>query len=75
MKQTKDIIIEVGIFILVLGILIFATLLILNEFNSGYKECKNQPDDYVVKDYHWNNITCGELKAVNTSISSNEVAT
>lgn len=69
MKESiKTTLISIGIFVLVLALIIMAIFLTLDTMNSAYKECKDQSDDYVVKDIHWNNITCGELKAVNTSL-------
>jgi len=65
--DNKEIIINVFIFILVIAILIFCTLLVLNEY-SPFKVCENKPDNYTFtfQDHKYN---CGELKAVNTTIS------
>lgn len=63
--ELKQTLIQVFIFILVIGILIFCTLVILNQY-SPFKQCENKPDNYtfIFQDHVYN---CGELKAVNTT--------
>ena len=63
---------QVAIFIIVLMIISFVALLILNEY-SPFKLCEDKPDNYTVSFDENSYITCGELKAVNTSLSNMEI--
>lgn len=66
-EKLKEIAISILLFCIVLIIIIFCICLVLNQF-SPFNQCQNKTDNYLVKlgrDY----FTCGELKAINTSIS------
>lgn len=52
---------------IVIIILISCCILILNQF-SPFKECETKDDNYVIQ-LGKNYFTCGELKAINTTIA------
>lgn len=61
--ELTDILLNVILFIVTLAVIIFVTLLVLNQF-SVFGQCEDKDDNFVVqfgKDY----ISCGELKTVN----------
>lgn len=67
--QTKELILQISICLVVVILLCITSILILANMNYGFKECENHPDSYVINFYN-RNITCGELRAVNTTESA-----
>jgi hypothetical protein len=63
--ELKDILINIILFCFVLIVIIFLTILILNQF-APFRQCEDKDDNFVVqfgKDY----FTCAELRAVNVT--------
>lgn len=69
MKINKEQIISILITIIVLFVIIGLTIMALYQISPN-NLCKDKPDYYEIKSIKINNnyITCGELKAINTSI-------
>jgi branched-subunit amino acid transport protein AzlD len=66
-ERLKDIAISIILFCVVLIIITCSIILVLNQF-SPFKECENHNDSYMIEfGKKW--FTCGELRAINTSIS------
>jgi hypothetical protein len=53
--------------ILVLGVIVLCLILVISSF-SPFKECEDKSDKYIVKLGN-KMYTCGELRAVNTTIA------
>lgn len=63
--ELKDILILLILFCFTIAVIIFITILVLNQF-APFNQCEDKSDNFVVqfgRDY----ITCGELRAVNVS--------
>lgn len=58
---------DIVLMILVLCLIALTLVFMLNQF-SPFKECEDKLDNYIVKLGN-KNYTCGELKAINTSIA------
>ena len=67
LDKFKEIGLSILLFCIVLIIIICCIILVLNQF-SPFKECENHNDSYMIEfGKKW--FTCGELRAINTSIS------
>ncbi|RPI76022.1 MAG: hypothetical protein EHM47_00865 [Ignavibacteriales bacterium] len=66
-----EIILPAILLFLIIILMITIPLFVLNNFVGVFKDCENNPDDYVVN-FGNQNITCGDLKKINSTIAANE---
>ncbi len=60
----------IGFMFIVISIFFITTILILNRISYPFKTCEGQEDNYTIN--FGKNMTCGEVRAINTSIASND---
>ena len=65
-QETKDKLLAIIFFIIVFFIILSLLIFIINKI-SHFNQCKDNPDTYIAY-LGDKSITCGELRAINTSL-------